>query len=220
MFKKIVLGALIAAAVIIALFVAIVAMQPSVYHVQRTATMNAAPEAIFAQVNDFHKWDAWSPWLELDPNSKVSFEGPEAGEGAVFRWVGNENVGEGSMTILKSRPYEFVKYRLDFIKPFEDTATSEFILKPEGEQTEVTWAMDGKYNFIGKAICLFMDMDKMIGDNYAEGLENIKRIVEAEPPTPTEPDAQSAPETPSEPETQPAPESQPEPQSSAAETPS
>jgi hypothetical protein len=206
MLKKILLGSLIAVVVIIAVFAVLIAMQPDTYHVERTLKMSAPPEAIFAQVNDFHKWDAWSPWLELDPNSKVTFEGPESGEGAVFRWSGNENVGEGSMTILESKPYELVRYRLDFIKPFEDTATSEFILKPEGDQTAVTWAMDGKYNFIGKAICLFMDMDKMIGDNYEEGLANIKRIVEAEPQPPSEPEAQ------------PVPEMQPEPQPPAAET--
>lgn len=187
MFKKILLGTLIALGVIVVAFLGIVAMQPSHYHIERTANMTAPPEAIFAQVNDFHNWEAWSPWLELDPNAKNTFEGPESGEGAVFRWVGNENVGEGSMTILESRPKELVKYRLDFIKPFEDTATSEFVLKPDGDQTAVTWSMDGKYNFVGKAICLFMDMDKMIGDSYEEGLANIKKIVEAKPAAESQP---------------------------------
>ena len=76
---------------------------------------------VFAQVNDFHKWDAWSPWAKLDPAAKVGFEGPEAGQGAVMNWAGNDEVGEGKMTIVESRPSDLVKIKVDFIKPFEGT---------------------------------------------------------------------------------------------------
>ncbi|MEX2167854.1 MAG: SRPBCC family protein [Pirellulales bacterium] len=181
MAKKILLGTLIAIGVILVAFLAVVAMQPSHFRVERTANMTAPPEAIFAQVNDFQNWGAWSPWAQLDPNAKNTFEGPAVGEGAIFRWAGNDEVGEGSMTILESRPSEFVKIKLAFIKPMEDTATTEFILKPEGEQTAVTWNMYGENNFMAKAFCLFMDMDTMIGDQYEKGLANIKSIVEAKP---------------------------------------
>jgi hypothetical protein len=120
--------------------------------------------------------------LDLDPNSKVTFEGPEAGEGAIFRWAGNAEVGEGSMTIQESRPPEYVKIELHFIKPFEDTAITEFKLAPDGDATNVTWTMDGQHNFVSKAMCLLvMDMDKMIGDKYEEGLANMQAVVEALP---------------------------------------
>ena len=171
--------ALIVILVAFVVFIGIVSLQPSEFHVVRSATMAAPPAAVFAQVNDFHKWEGWSPWAKLDPNAKSTFEGPSAGKNAIFRWAGNDDVGEGSMTITESRPNELIRIRLDFVKPFENTADVEFTFKPESDRTTVTWSMAGKNNFIGKALCLFMNMDKMIGDKYDEGLANIKAIVEA-----------------------------------------
>ena len=75
MLKKI----LIALAAIIAVFLIVVALQPSEFKVERSATVAAQPAAVFDQVNDFHKWEAWSPWAKLDPNAKVTFEGPPRG---------------------------------------------------------------------------------------------------------------------------------------------
>jgi len=89
MLKKI----LIALAVIVTVFVVVVAMQPSEFRIERTATISAPPEAVFAQVNDFNNWEAWSPWAKLDPDATAIFEGPSAGTGAIFRWAGNDEVG-------------------------------------------------------------------------------------------------------------------------------
>jgi hypothetical protein len=163
---------------LIAVLLVVIAIQPSDFRVSRSATMAAPPAAIFEQVNDLHKWDAWSPWAKLDPNAKNSFEGPSTGEGSILRWDGNSDVGAGSMTILESEPNERVRIKLDFIRPFEGTSDVEFMLKPEGDQTAVTWSMAGKNNFIAKAISLVMDCEKMIGDSYDQGLANIKKIVE------------------------------------------
>lgn len=193
--KKVLLYGVAVLAVLILGFVAVVAVQPSTYHIERAATMAAPPEEVFAQINDFHHWNNWSPWLDLDPNAKVTFEGPDSGEGAIFRWAGNENVGEGSMTIVESRPNEHVRIKLVFLKPMEGVATTDLALMPAGEGTKVTWSMDGENNFLGKAMCLFMDMDAMIGGNYETGLANMKKIVEAEPES-----MEAATETPLEPE--------------------
>ena len=177
MLKKI----LIALAAIVVVFVVVVAMQPSEFRVVRSAKISAPAPAVFAQVNDFHKWEAWSPWAELDPAAKNSFEGPSAGTGAIFRWAGNKEVGEGGMTITESRPSDLIRIKLEFLKPFEATNTTEFTFRPEGDQTAVTWSMAGKNNFIAKAMCLFMNMDKMVGGQFEKGLASIKSIVEAAP---------------------------------------
>lgn len=169
---------LIVVAVLILLFLVIVAIQPSDFRVIRSVDIAMPTDVVFAQVNDLHKMDAWSPWLEPDPSVKKTFEGPQSGEGAVFAWAGNNEVGEGRLTITESRPYELVRIRLDFIKPFATTNTAEFTFKPEGDQTIVTWSMFGKQQFLGKAISLFMDMDKMIGGNFEKGLANMKTIAE------------------------------------------
>ena len=172
---------LIALGVIIVLFVGVVAMQPSDFRVTRSAKISAPPPAVFAQVNDFHNWQAWSPWAKKDPHAKNSFEGQESGTGAVFKWSGNSDVGEGSMTLTESRPNELIRLKLEFVKPFEDSADTEFTFKPEGDQTLVTWTMTGKNNFIGRIVCLFMNMDKMIGGDFEQGLANMKAVVEAAP---------------------------------------
>jgi len=167
-------------AVVVLGFVVVVAMQPTDFRYARTATMSAPADEVFAQVNDFHKWNDWSPWAKLDPAAKNSFEGPSEGEGAIFRWSGNDEVGEGKMTIIESRPGELVKIKLDFVKPFEGTATAEYTFQPQGDQTAVTWAMYGKNDFVGKAVSLFMDCEKMVGDQFDQGLANMKAVVEKE----------------------------------------
>ena len=174
MLKKIV----IALAAIVAIFVIAVALQPADFRVERTTTI-AAPQAdVFAKVNDFHKWDAWSPWAKLDPNMKTNFEGAPAGNGAVYSWTGNSDVGEGRMTITDSQPGELVKIKLEFIKPFAGTSATVFNFKPQGNQTAVTWTMDGDNNFVGKAMCLFINMDKMVGGDFERGLAQLKTIAE------------------------------------------
>jgi hypothetical protein len=175
MLKKI----LIALAAIGVVFVGYVAMQPSEFRVVRTATVAAPTPEVFAQVNDFHNWQAWSPWAKLDPAAKAAFGGPPAGPGAVFTWAGNDKVGEGRMTVTESHPNDLVKIKVDFIKPFEASNTTEFTFRPEGNQTAVTWIMAGRNNFVAKALCLFMNMDRMVGRDMENGLTQLKSVVEA-----------------------------------------
>jgi hypothetical protein len=169
---------LVALAAIVFVFVIVVAMQPSDFRIVRSATMSASASSVFAQVNDFHKWEAWSPWVKLDPAANATFEGPSAGVGAIFRWAGNKEVGEGSMTITESRPSDLIKIKLEFLKPFASTSTAEFTFKPDGNRTMVTWNMFGTNNFIAKSFCLFMNMDKMVGGQFEKGLAQMKSIVE------------------------------------------
>jgi carbon monoxide dehydrogenase subunit G len=164
---------------LVLVLVVVVALQPSEFHVERTATVAAPPTDVFAEVNDFHKWDAWSPWAKLDPNAKVAFEGPPAGEGTVMTWAGNDEVGEGKMTLVESRPDELVKIKVDFVKPFEGSSSSQFAFKPEGDQTAVTWSMDAHHNFLDKAFCLVMNGKKMIGDDMEKGLAQMKQVAES-----------------------------------------
>jgi len=172
---------LIIVAVVVVLFVIVVALQPADFRVSRSSTMSAPPAAVFAQVNDFHNWDAWSPWAKLDPAAKNSFEGAAAGTGAIFRWAGNKEVGEGSMTITESRPGDLIRIKLEFLKPFASTCAVEFTFKPEGDQTAVSWSMSGKNNFMAKAAGLFMNCDKMVGGQFEKGLASMKSVVEAAP---------------------------------------
>jgi uncharacterized protein YndB with AHSA1/START domain len=177
--KSMLKGILIVLAVIIVVFVVIVATRPDDFRVTRTATIAAPAAVVFEQVNDLHKWEAWSPWAKLDLSAKTSYEGPPSGVGATFHWDGNMDVGTGSMTITESRPGELVRFRLEFVKPFKGTNTAEFDFKTEGNQTTVTWSTFGKANFMTKAVGLFMDCDKIMGGQFEQGFANLKSVLEA-----------------------------------------
>jgi hypothetical protein len=176
MLKKILIGL----AVAILALAGIISTRPSQFAVQRSATIQAPADIAFAMVNDFHRWGEWSPWDKLDPNMKRTFTGAKAGLDAMYEWSGNDKVGEGRMTVVESKANELVKIRLEFIEPFASINTTQFAFAPEGEGTKVTWRMEGKNDFIGKAFSLFMDMDAMIGKDFENGLAAMKSGAEAE----------------------------------------
>jgi uncharacterized protein YndB with AHSA1/START domain len=175
MLKKVLIGV----AAVVVLFVVIVATRPATFHVERSTMVSAPPEAVFAQVNDFHAWPNWSPWEKMDPGLKRTYAGAPSGQGSVYEWAGNDKVGEGRMTIEKSDKPSLVSIKLEFLKPFAATNTATFAFTPAAEGTKVTWAMDGSNNFMSKAFQLFMDMDQMIGKDFEQGLASMKTVAEA-----------------------------------------
>lgn len=177
MLKKI----LIALAVVAIVLGVVAAMQPSEFRIARTATISAPAPVVFAQVNDFRKWPAWSPYEKLDPAMKRTYEGAPAGTGAIYTWAGNSQVGEGRTTITESRPSDLIRIKLEFVRPFVATNTAEFTFKPEGNQTAVTWSLAGEKDFTAKAVHLFMNMDRMVGGQFEDGLARMKSVVEAAP---------------------------------------
>jgi carbon monoxide dehydrogenase subunit G len=154
--------------------VAVVVMQPSEFRVERSAVIPAPPAAVFTQINDLRRWEAWSPWEKVDPALKKTYDGPPAGLGASFAWAGNHEVGEGRVTITESRAPERVGIRLEMITPMAATNAVTFTLAPEGDGTRVTWSMTGHNGFVSKAVGLVMDMDKMVGGQFEKGLANLK----------------------------------------------
>lgn len=181
MIKKAILGILALIVIAVVAFCAVVAMQPADFKISRVATINTTPDKIFEQVNDFHKWDAWSPWAKLDPTMKTTYSGAASGTGSSYAWVGNRDVGEGKMTITESHPTEHIKIDLDFIAPFAAKNVTEFTFKPDGDKTNVTWTMTGKNNFMAKGFNLVMNMDKLVGGDFEKGLAQLKTVAEATP---------------------------------------
>ena len=160
------------------LFIA-VAGQPDDFVFLRRTKMAAPPERIFPRVNELRQWEPWNPWGKLDPNCRMTYDGPAAGVGASYSWAGNNKVGAGRSTIIESRPDELVRLRLDFLKPMVATNTAEFTFQPEGGQTLVTWAMAGKNSTRGKIFGLFVNCEKMCGRQFEQGLAQMKSLVEA-----------------------------------------
>jgi hypothetical protein len=176
MFKKILIGLV----VVIGIFAVIVATRPDTVRVERSATISAPADVTFAFVNDFHQWNAWSPWAKKDLNQKTTYEGPANGVGASMSWVGNDQVGEGKMTIADSKPNADVAVKLEFIKPMPMQSDVEFAFAPAGADTNVKWIMTNHPNFMMKGMGLFMDMDKMVGPDFEKGLASLKGLAEAE----------------------------------------
>lgn len=164
--------------VVVLVFVGVVLTRPAAFHIERSANIAAPPARVFAHVNDFHKWSAWSPWEKLDPAMKKSYEGAPSGVGAIYAWTGNNKVGQGRMTIEKSVEPTEVQVKLEFIKPFAATNTATFTFAPAAGGTRATWAMDGRNNFMAKAASLFMDMDKLVGGDFERGLAALKSVAE------------------------------------------
>ena len=158
--------------------VALAAAKPDSLRVQRSITIKAAPARIFALINDFKAWPQWSPYENRDPNMQRKLSGPEAGQGAVYEWTGDKKVGQGRMEIIESTAPSKIAIKLDFLKPFEAHNTATFTMVPNGDTTEVTWAMDGPSPFINKVMSIFMNFDKLIGTDFEAGLANLKRVSE------------------------------------------
>jgi hypothetical protein len=171
----------IVGAVLLATIAAILvyaATRPDSFRVERSTAMNAPAEKIFPYIDGLKRWTAWSPYEGRDPAMKRAYSGAESGKGAVYEWDGNDNVGKGRMEIVDSTPPNRVVIKLDFLKPFEGHNMAELTVEPKGGQTIVTWAMYGPSTFMTKLIGTFMDMDDMIGRDFAAGLAKLKTVVE------------------------------------------
>jgi uncharacterized protein YndB with AHSA1/START domain len=154
------------------------ASRPDSFRVERTASINAPPAKIFAQINDLKAWAAWSPYEKKDPAMKRTFGAVTAGKGAVYVWDGNKSVGKGRMEITGTAQPSKIVIKLDFLEPFEGHNTAEFTMDGKGGTTTVTWAMYGPANFVSKLMGVFFNMDKMIGSDFETGLANLKAISE------------------------------------------
>ena len=180
------LGILAGVAVVIVLFVIVVATRPGAFRIERSITIAAPAENAFALVNDFHAWSQWSPWEKLDPQMTRSFDGAASGRGAKYGWSSTKEAGEGTMTIDVSDPNKHIAITLQFVKPFKATNAATFTFTPlasEGgaDGTRVSWAMEGVRSFGFKAAALFINMDKLVGGDFEKGLATLKTLAETAP---------------------------------------
>jgi uncharacterized protein YndB with AHSA1/START domain len=164
--------------VLVAALLAFAATKPDSFRVQRTASIKAPPEKIFPLISDLKRWNAWSPWEKLDPAMKRTHSGAASGKGAVYEWAGNGEVGAGRMEIVAAAPPSALKIKLDFLKPFEAHNFAEFTLEPNGDGTNVTWAMYGPNTYVSKLMSVFFSMDSMVGKYFETGLANLKAATE------------------------------------------
>lgn len=164
--------------IIIAAVLIVAATRPDSFRIERAVVIAAPPEKVFPLIDDFHQWEAWSPWEGIDPQLKRTYAGAASGKGAVYEWDGNRNMGHGRMEITESQAPSKLLIDLHFIKPFEARNKVEFTLVPEGAGTRVTQAMFGPSPFISKLMGLVFSMEKMVGTKYEQGLASLKALAE------------------------------------------
>jgi len=164
--------------VVIAAALIFAATKPDSFRIERSTQIKAPAAKVFALINDFHQWEAWSPWEKIDPALKRTYGGAASGTGAVYEWSGNKDIGQGRMEIVESTPASKVALKLDFMKPFEAHNMVEFTLAEQGGATTLTQAMYGPSPYMSKVMSLFFSMERMVGPKYEEGLASIKAIAE------------------------------------------
>jgi uncharacterized protein YndB with AHSA1/START domain len=176
MLKKVLIGV----AVVLAVLVVAISTRPDTFSLTRETTVNAPAEVVMAQIADFNQWHKWSPWAKLDPNQQTKIEGAPGAVGSSYSWVGNDKVGEGKMTLTALEPAKRAEIKLEFLKPFASTNTTEFTVAPSATGQKVTWTMSGKANFMSKAMSMVKSMDEMVGPDFEKGLAGIKTAAEAD----------------------------------------
>lgn len=165
------------AAVVVFLLGAAAIKSPD-YKVERSTVINAPADKIFPYLHNQKTAEKWGSWMEMDPDSKMTYSGPDEGVGAKGSWTGGKKMGTGSATIVNVVPNERVDLKLEYTEPMNMVQDSSYVITPEATGSKVTWSVSGRNNFIGRLMCLFVDIDKMVGPMFEKGLANLKGLVE------------------------------------------
>ena len=165
-------------AVALAALLLYAATRPDTFAVQRSALIQASPDKLFPLINDLHQFNTWNPYARKDPAMRIDYRGPASGPGAAFDFSGNKDAGKGSIEVTGGQAPTRVDMRLDMVEPFEGHNQIAFTLTPQGQATQVTWAMHGPSPYLSKVVGIFLDMDHMIGRDFEAGLARLKATAE------------------------------------------
>jgi hypothetical protein len=164
--------------IFLAAFLTFIALKSPDYSISREIRINAPAEQIFPYLNSAKRAAEWGPWMEADPDAKMSYSGPDEGVGSKASWEGGKQLGTGSATITESVPFSKVVTHLEYLEPMNMVQDSEYLIESAVNQSIVTWKVRGQNNFMGRLMCVFMDMDKVVGAMFEKGLANLKKLVE------------------------------------------
>jgi hypothetical protein len=164
----------------VVLLLVVAATRPDRFHVERSLTIAAPADVLFARIDNLREMNRWNPYAQKDPAMKETYEGPAAGPGSGYAFEGNAQAGSGRIDVTASTPGQRVEMRLQMVKPFPADNQVAFTLQPDGAgATRVTWAMDGPSPYIAKVMGLVFSMDRMVGGEFDRGLAQLKALAEA-----------------------------------------
>lgn len=164
--------------VLIGLVLLFAATKPKTFRIERSISIDAPADRIFALIDDLHNWEKWAPQDKEDSSVKRTYSGPAYGNGAVCEWTGSGRAGRARMLITESLPPSRISIRVDWVKPFATRNVNDFVLESAGPSTRVTWTMHGPNLFIMKVMAIFVNMDRMMGRHFETGLGNLKTVAE------------------------------------------
>ena len=164
---------------VVVLAAVVIALQPSEFAIERSVSIEAPARLVYGHIASVRAMDVWSPWSKMDPQLQTVYDGPDSGVGARSSWEGPQ-MGKGRVTVTATAPDREIEMKLEMLAPMAATNRVLFTLSPSGETTAVTWRMEGANGFVGKAMSLVMNMETMVGDEFARGLGSLKTLVEAE----------------------------------------
>ncbi len=162
----------------LALLLAFAATRPDTFRVERSRVISASPERVFGLIHDLRQFNTWNPYERKDLAIQGEYSAATSGPGARYAWR-SDKVGTGSLEIVDAAAPHRVGMKLDFVAPFEAHNQAEFLLQPEGDgATRVTWAMHGPVPYLAKIAHLFFNMDRMVGQDFEDGLAHLQAVVQ------------------------------------------
>lgn len=136
-------------------------------NLERSVVINADIDKIYKNINDFHNWQSWSPWLVLDPDAKVNVRE----DGKYYNWEG-EYLGSGEMTVANEVENKSMSADLLFLKPWKSKAKIAFTLEKTEEGVRVGWSMESSLPFF--MFWMKKMMISLISMDYDRGLTMLK----------------------------------------------
>lgn len=164
---------------LIALVLVAALIMPKEYAVEREIVINKPKAEVYDYLESLQNQTNWSVWARMDPKMKMEYKGTDRTVGFTYLWEGNDEVGKGEQEITKIVPGERINTQLRFLKPYESTSEAYLITESAGDnQTKVKWGFTGVMPYPMNVMLPFMGMDKMIGKDFSDGLNNLKAILE------------------------------------------
>ena len=153
-----------------------IAVQPNAFEVKRTRIIKAPAEVIYNNVIDFKNWEAWSSWVEKDPETRITLGEKTLGVGGNYSWT--DSNGPGNMKTIATTKNKTISQKLQF-GDFTPSDINWTFSPTENGITEVTWKMNSDdIPFIFKASALFSGgFDSMIGPDFERGLEKLDLLI-------------------------------------------
>lgn len=178
---RMILRVVIIVAALTALVLIFAATKPKTFRIQRSISIDAPPEKVFALIDNLGRWPRWAPQDREDPSMTRTYSGPANGKGAVSEWTGSGSSGRGRMLITDSLPSTRVSIQVDWVKPFVARNVNDFVLEGTGRSTNVTWTMQGPNLYVMRIMGVFVNMDRTMGKHFEAGLANLKAVAEQGP---------------------------------------